>query len=188
MTNRANPYRRSTTDSIDDRPSVWVGCLACYNSGRLVGDWVPAIEASDMTPEKVHGRPTEHEELWCFDVDGLPVTREMSPVEATQWAAVLNELDEWQRDALIAWVRSRDYVAEGLGDLPSLSDFEERYVGEWHSFEDYASELFEECGYLAEIPEHLQGYFNLDAWARDLAYDYNTEPSSSGGVHVFRSL
>jgi antirestriction protein len=123
-----------------------------------------------------------------MDTDGLPISREMSPAEAGEWGALLAEVDEWQRDALAAWVASGDYVAEGRGDLPSLPDFEERYAGEWDTFEDYAAELFDDCGYAAEMPEHLAAYFDMRAWARDLAYDYTTHPAPGGGVFVFRSL
>jgi antirestriction protein len=31
-------------------PEAWVGCLACYNDGRLVGAWVDALEAADYVP------------------------------------------------------------------------------------------------------------------------------------------
>jgi antirestriction protein len=176
------------TTTTTTAPAVWVGCLACYNSGRLVGEWVDAVDAADITPEAIHGRPTSHEELWVMDTDGLPISREMSPAEAAEWGALLAEVDEWQRDALAAWVASGDYVAEGRGDLPSLPDFEDRYAGEWDTFEDYAAELFDDLGYAAEMPEHLAPYFDTRAWARDLAYDYTTHPAPGGGVFVFRSL
>lgn len=26
---------------------VWITCLACYNDGRLVGDWFPAEDAEE---------------------------------------------------------------------------------------------------------------------------------------------
>ena len=28
-------------------PRVWIGCLACYNEGNLVGDWFDADVADD---------------------------------------------------------------------------------------------------------------------------------------------
>ncbi|UTT65235.1 antirestriction protein ArdA [Janibacter sp. CX7] len=140
-------------------PRVWIGCLACYNDGRLVGEWFAAEGAEDITLEEVHahagGVRWGCEELWVMDTDGLPISREMSPAEAGEWSALLAEVDEWQRDALAAWVASGDYIAEGRGDLPSLPDFEERYAGEWDTFEDYAAELFDDLGYGAEMPEHL---------------------------------
>ncbi len=36
------------------RPSVWIGCLACYNEGILNGRWFPAEEAGEVTPEDLH--------------------------------------------------------------------------------------------------------------------------------------
>lgn len=38
-----------TTTSTDTTPRVWVGCLACYNAGRLVGDWHDASDADEVT-------------------------------------------------------------------------------------------------------------------------------------------
>jgi antirestriction protein len=178
----------STTTTTTTEPAVWIGCLACYNAGRLVGEWVDAVDAADVTPEAIHGHPTAHEELWVMDTDGLPISREMSPAEAGEWGAVLAEVDEWQRDALAAWVASGDYVAEGRGDLPSLPDFEERYAGEWDSFRDYAENLADDIGLLQDVPDTLTAYFNWDVWIRDLAYDYTTHPAPGGGVFVFRSL
>lgn len=39
------------------RLSVWIGCLACYNSGRLVGEWCEAEDAGYVTPDDLHGAP-----------------------------------------------------------------------------------------------------------------------------------
>lgn len=180
------------TTIIETTPRVWIACLACYNDGRLVGDWFPADIADDVTLDEIHahygGTRMDCEEVWCFDTDGLPISREMSPAEAAEWGRLLAEVDEWQRDALAAWVASGDYITQGTGDLPSLPDFEERYAGEWDTFEAYAAELFEDCGYAVEMPEHLAPYLDMAAWARDLAYDYTTLRAPGGGVFVFRSL
>ena len=48
------------------RPSVWIGCLACYNEGILNGRWFPAEEAGEVTPEDLHLGLTAHDELWIF--------------------------------------------------------------------------------------------------------------------------
>lgn len=92
--------------TTDTTPHVWVGCLACCNDGRLVGDWHDASEADDVTTTDVHGRASSHDELWCFDTENIPVRREMSPNEAAEWGRVFDELEEHQRDALYAWVAS----------------------------------------------------------------------------------
>lgn len=68
------------------RPSVWIGCLACYNEGILNGRWFPAEEAGEVTPEDLHLGLTAHDELWIFDHEGFPRgTGEMSPDTAQLW-------------------------------------------------------------------------------------------------------
>ena len=100
----------------------------------------------------------------------------------------LDEVDEYMRPALCAWVESGDYVAEGTGDLPSISDFEERYQGHWDDFREYAENLADDIGLLDGVPEEIARYFDWQAWTRDLAMDYSTYAAPEGGVFVFRVL
>lgn len=175
----------------DRTPRVWIGCLACYNSGSLVGEWFDAEDASSVEPKEIHAGTVEvesHEELWCFDVENIPLSREMSLQEATSWGEILTAVPQDNRDALDAWVKSGEYIAEGKGDLPAVADFEERFAGEWDSFSDFAHELADEIGLLSEVPVVLESYFNWEAWTRDLNFDYWTENSPNGGVFVFRLM
>ena len=32
----------TTRTNTDTRPRAWIGCLACYNNARLVGEWFDA--------------------------------------------------------------------------------------------------------------------------------------------------
>lgn len=50
----------------------------------------------------------------------------------------------------------------------SLSDFENAYRGEADSEKEYAERFIDDVGYLDEMPEHLRGYFDYEAFARDL--------------------
>lgn len=181
----------TTTPTTDTTPRAWIGCLHCYNSGRLVGEWFDAEDADEVTLADVHGgagrvRPG-CEELWVLDHENLPVRGEMSPHDAAEWARALLAVPEQDRAALHAWVESGDYVAEGFSDLPCISDFEDRYCGEHDSFTTYAHELAEDIGLLHDVPEEVARYFNWDSWTRDLGYDYTTADSPTGGVFVFRN-
>ena len=176
--------------STDCTPTVWLGCLACYNAGRLVGAWDPATDAATVTPSQLHGRelPEDvHEELWVFDHEHLPVDGELDPLTAARWGELYDELDSpelWP--AFCAWVRSGDFVEDGDG-LPSLSDFTERYAGTWDSFLDYAHQLAEDCQVFDGVPEDLRQYVDIRAWARDIEAHYTVENAPDGAVYVFRS-
>lgn len=180
------------TTTTETAPRVWVSSFGAYNEGLLIGRWVDAVDADQVTARSLfEGTPyawTEDEELWCFDIENMPIDREMSPYEATRWAHLLNEVPEHERVALAAWVRSGDYVAQGNGDLPSIGDFQERHCGHWDSFRQYAEQLVDDIGMLTEIPDEIARYFDWDAWTRDLRFDYAVESAPSGGVFVFRVM
>ena len=182
----------ATSSATDTTPRVWIGCLHHYNSGYLVGRWFDAATADEVTLADVHEGSgldcAECEELWVFDHENIPVRGEFGVLEATEWGRCLAEVDEHLRPALCAWVESGSYVAEGTGDLPSISDFEERYCGAWESFEDYAEQLADDISLLAGVPEEIARYFDWDSWTRDLAFDYSTYDDPEGGVFVFRNM
>ena len=106
----------------------------------------------------------------------------MDPLTAAAWGQCLTELHEHLRPALCAWVESGNYVTEGD------TDFEDRYCGAWDSFEDYAEQLADDIGLLADVPEEIANYFDWDSWTRDLAMDYSVYDNPEGGVFVFRDL
>lgn len=169
-------------------PRAWIGCLACGDEGNLLGKWYDAEDCDEVTPAQLHGRATDHEELWVMDHEGIPVTGEMDPMTAAQWGKVLTSVPEHQQEALFVWVRSGSYIAEGEGDLPSIEAFEERYEGEWCSWREYADHLLEEGGLLEGVSDEVRRYIDYDQWARDLLMDYTVEHSEDGGVFVFRDL
>ena len=169
-------------------PKVWIGCLQCYNEGRLVGDWYPANEAGEITTSNLHGRPIRpetHEELWCLDVEGFPEAREMDPMTAQMWGDLYDEVGDAQWPAFCAWVRSGSHVEDGDG-MPSASDFEERYAGSWNDFEEYAWNYVVSSGMQHEWTETARDYFDLKRYARDLQTGFTVEDDPDGGVFIFR--
>lgn len=165
-------------------PAVWIGCLACYNAGALTGAWFQATTAYEITPQTLHGGPTTHEELWVFDYDGLPVAEELSPREAAGIARRIAEVDEENRDAFRAWIGNDLYTT--FRDGPDIQHFQDAYVGHWDSFAQYAHNLADDIGLLADAPEALARYFNWSSWTADLAHDYTVLDASEGGVYIFR--
>ena len=175
---------------------VWIGCLACYGEGRLVGDWWKAGEAGDVTSEQVHAASqgeaermiADHEELWIMDVDNAPhpsLAREMSPTEAQKIADALDELDSEGIEVapFFAYV---DHLSEDWTDWHVREQFQESYAGEWDSREDFAQNLADEIGFAPE--GWPASYIDWETATRDLFMDYFDEPAENGGIYVFRYL
>lgn len=175
-------------------PACWIGCLACYNAGRLIGRWYPATEAGEVDLASVHEGSGVHwwregcEELWSFDIENMPVSREMDPMEASRWGEIYEEVGAELWPAVCAWVRNGAYVAEGDTDYPVLSDFEEAFCGQWPSFRDYAEELASDLGLLKDVPEDLRSFFDMNRWADEIETDYSVEDGPDYSVFIFRSL
>lgn len=61
--------------------------------------------------------------------------------------------------------------------------FEETYCGKHDSERDYTEQLIDDTGMLSEMPENLRGYFDYEAYSRDLFIsDYHFADG-----HVFRN-
>lgn len=148
--------------------SAWVGCLGCYNEGRLVGEWVEGEDAATFVPCR---RP-DHEEWWVFDHE-LPRTilsGECSPAQFSELCEALAGLPAGV-DLAVAGA-----VAEMLGfsgDPDALASM----AAEWSSlvegpYEDLTDAAYD---YVESIggPEHLPSevlacYFDFTAFGRDL--------------------
>ena len=139
---------------------AWVGCLSCYNAGRLHGEWLDAVDAADWACE----RPG-HEEMWVMDHEGLGLSGECSPTEAAERAAAL---DEWEADTgypeavLLA-------AADHQGVPVTEVDADEVLVlASGDSEVDATREYVEESGLLHEVDDSVARYFDYAAYWRDL--------------------
>ena len=120
--------------SDNNKFRVWVGCLACYNDGRLVGEWFDAEDAPTEADEfmetvkvRCSGFGPPHEELWVFDTDCSPIDGEMSPGTAKQygeWLATLDDDDDREAFGLFL----KEYLGGKIDD-DSVSEFEDHKIG-----------------------------------------------------------
>ena len=172
-----------------DRPRAFFACLACYNSGRLVGHWFDATDSAEVDLAAVHRgsgvawRRVGCEEILALDLDGVwPIRAEIDTVTAARWAELYEEVGVEQWPAFCAWVR-----CEGMTDPEDVDvqQFIDRYRGEWGSFEEYAQDVIESTGEQQSWPEEAQRYFDLARYARDLAHGYTVEDSPYGGVYIY---
>jgi hypothetical protein len=188
---------------MDGRPNAdaaraWVGCLGCYNAGRLVGAWFDADDAPTSMEEFDHAgvfRPwvhfaEVHEELWVFDHEGFGgvLAGECSPVQLRELAELIDEArDRGIPVQVVAhWVSDGNSTADTREFLDGLQD---AYCGHFDTGADYAQHLADEIG---SAPADTWPYNCLDwerAW-RELQYggDNYAISAADGGVLIFRAI
>lgn len=158
---------------------IYVGTYAKYNSGNLSGEWLDLDDydsAEDFytAANELHA-DEDDPELMFQDWEGIP--REyigessLSPEFFTRREIIQKSpLDEEVFNA-----------AAELDNIPA-DQVEDAYVGSYSSDEDFAYELAEECGYLAQMPEAIRNYFDAASFAKDLMInDYQEQDG-----HYFR--
>jgi len=154
-----------------DTPSAWIGCLGCYNSGRLIGKWIPGTECGDLHAAGLTdsaGRCNRCGAAECLALDhenflGLLDGGEPNPQECYEMALKLDDVAEYERDILKAWLSN--------GMEFDLDTMRECYIGEFTTDEDMAQEFINSTGLLDGAPDYLSRYFDLSAYARDMMYD-----------------
>lgn len=180
---------------------VWVGCLACYNAGQLVGEWFDAeLAPTEMTGEDgfdnevsvpVSHKMEQHEELWVMDHEGFHglIDGECSPVEAKELAEFLGVafVDESEIAAFAAYVDN--IYGKGFDYEEALEGFREAYQGEHANEEDFAYELASEFIDMRNV-QWPTSHIDWEAAARDLFMggDYFSAPAPGGNLYIFRSI
>lgn len=156
----------TTTATEHATLSAWIGCLACYNDGRLVGRWFPATDLDDLTVDDVHaeqgGTRWGCEELEVMDLDG-PWPRFVSAsrtglLDVANAARTLTDAaadldDPTAYDALLIWFNAdpSEFPWDGW-DRPTEVRFRDSYLGAFEAgLADYADELRD--GAVAQLRE-----------------------------------
>ena len=180
-------------------PKVWIGCLACYGGGDLVGEWFDAADCPTAMPEfdervkKVgdYHAGEGHEELWVMDFEdfGGFITGECSPSDAKRVAEQIQAIEADHIDPrLVA------YWAEGIAgldlselewDAPTAAAFQDSYRGQWDSVMSYLDNYYTECygEQLEALPDAVR--YAID-WGQ--VADTHTELDEfriDGEIHLF---
>jgi len=182
--------RHEHHDQLDEHhPRIYAASLADYNAGRPHGTWIRADQeadeiAADITAMLARSPEPGAEEWAIHDYEGFGPMH-LSEYEGIETIARLGQGIAEHGPAYAHWAA---YV--GTSDEDNLDRFEETYLGQWNSIEDYAEQLLDDLGINTDAlgPEMLQPYICLDleAFARDLSYELYVAEDIDG-VHVFEA-
>ena len=160
--------------------SIYIACLASYNNGILFGKWIkPSNDVEELQGqinEILKSSSIPNAEEWAIhDYDDFHNLGENPNLEDI--TKIVEAYEEHGKEQINAFLT--------LYSVEDLEHFEDSYIGEYDSFLDYATNIFDEC-YLHNVPENVALYIDYEKFARDLNHDYNSVDSTNG-VFVFSS-
>jgi len=179
---------KSTKGELNMTPRIYVACLASYNAGTLFGKWIDANQSADEIHAEISvmllGSPEAGAEEWAVhDYEGFGAIRLSEWPDIGRVSKIAGLIEE-HGDAFSLWYNSQD------AEHCETDEMEEKFLEQWQgahdSKADFADYLLDTTGQLSELPEWARGYFNFEAYARDLEMggDY-TFVRANGQVYAF---
>lgn len=163
---------------------IYITNLGKYTEGELVGAWLelPATEIKIAeTLELIQIDGIRYEETiitdYACDVDGVEIGEYDSLDLLNELAERLEAVDDPEiLCALLAEGYDLDKALNVVGDCLM-------WYG-CHDMTDVAYDYCEELGILDSIPDNLRGYFDYEAFGRDLSYEGRFVAISSGILEI----
>lgn len=143
-------------------PKIYVGSYKKYAEGSLKGAWLDLEDYIDRAGfyeacKELHD-DEDDPEYHFQDWEDIPATFiGESHIDEEFWDYMNYPADEDAKAAYCACFGEWD------ADL-----FNDRYRGEFRSWKDMAESFVDEMGYLSDVPDHLQYYFDYEKYARDM--------------------
>ena len=173
---------------MSERIAIYLTNLGRYNEGCLMGEWVKLPIDKDKLQEVLDriGINEAYEEYFITDYETL-----LSNLHISEYASIsdLNELAEriegladhdYDKLGAVLECESSMSIAEilklidGLDSFNLLTDVEDdEALGEYYA---------ECCCIFAGIPDHIQQYFDFEAYGRDIRLESNMCYTSYGAI------
>ena len=157
---------------------VWLGDLAAYNAGRLVGKWY----SFPLDEEKIREDFGEGvEEIIAMDFDGFPSQLQSEYYSIAELNSIYQSLEEL--DPIL--LENIDELMEAGYDLEDL----ERIGTDFYYYEgcfnmaDLAEEMVLDG--LWDVPDSLRGYLDYEAIGRDLEIEGTYVPCDEGILELY---
>lgn len=146
-------------------PAIYVGTFQKYNNGSLAGQWLTLTDFDSKADfyEACHQLHQDESdpELMFLDWEGCPAG--MISESHIDWE-LIDAFKKAQEEGLdAAFVTWAEYF-----NLCDYDLFENAYIGAAEDELDYARDYLDETGLLDAMPENLLGYFDYEAFTRDL--------------------
>ncbi len=146
--------------------------LSNYNAGKIISRTfeLDGLSASDHLSEITEWLEGLTESTGSLCEEWIVCDYEDVPSQLVSEWSIDDSFFELQEAATKSHL-SLEVFNAGVELGLALEDIEDKYQGQHKSDEAYAEKLCDDCGLLDSIPENLQRYFDMEAYARDLMFE-----------------
>ena len=182
----------TTTTTALDEPAIWLGCLSCYNNGRLNGKWITAEQAAEpeaaetlnglatletttgLTDLNITGNYTTSRCRKCFGDEFDVMDYQLIPQSCADTKEFYDNAEQLAELHNTGELETITLLASNLAmsSLDELIEYHrDNYQGEHNTMNDFAEHLIDEG--VIEIPATMPAHWvDIDAIARDLQHDH----------------
>lgn len=160
--------------------SIFIGAVLYPAHGQWVD--LPATE-EELTEAIENAQTIDCEEVMISDYEGIKCSEYDNIFDINEQAEEIENLQDYEQEALEALIDD-GYTFEEALDIVTSGDY--MYYNNCEDMADVAMQYIEETGLLNDVPEHLQNYFDYEAYGRDLSYECHFIAINSGYIEVIR--
>lgn len=148
------------------------------------GQWVDLPAAEEELEEAIQNAQTaDCEEVMISDHENINCNEYDNIFEVNERAEEIDNLDDYEAEILEA-LTGEGYNFEEALNIVTRGDY--MYYSGCEDMTDVAMQYIEETGLLNDVPEHLQNYFDYEAYGRDMSYEGEFIAIDSGYIEVLR--
>jgi antirestriction protein len=159
-------------NQIDEKtPSIYVACLASYNTGNLYGQWIDCTQGYDTVMQQIQIMLTNSPEQNAEDF-AIHTYHGFHKINLNEWekietvCEIAQKLDEYGDLAEIFSILYNDY--HSLDE--AINMFEDNYIGCYESELDFIYEYVENCCMLEGVSDTIKTYFDYKQLLADMQY------------------
>lgn len=147
---------------------IFISNLKEYNNGKIVGEWV-SLPCEDIKEVLDKISNNDNDELFISDyetdISGLKIGEYEDILQLNEIAEEIDNLSDDEVIALQAYLEQYNDIEQALEEVRQ-GNYTIYY--DCDDMSDVAYQVVNESGLLDGVPETLKGYFDYEAYGRDI--------------------
>jgi antirestriction protein len=145
----------------EEKPRIYVACLAAYNNGKLHGEWIDCDRDSSDIWDEIKA---------MLAASPMPDAEEWAIHDFENWEGIqIGECEDIEKLAELAQLLKEHgkpfaHYYQDNGSDTTAEDFQEHYMGQYEDEEDFVHQMWEQDGTIQKLQE-----INIHTWYIDWA-------------------